>query len=265
MDPLKTLTAHMIVRNEENFVWYAIMSVIDYIDKIIIFDNESKDKTKEIIQTIKNPKIVFEEKTGSVEKLRQEQLERTETKWFMLIDGDEVYPKDTIQSLVEVVKNAEEEKMAIVLRTRNCVGDISHFMPEDTGKYFIFGKTGHFNIRAFRKFGSYKWSGEYPLEAYVDENGNSVNKQDKKLSMLDKYYWHLTHLRRSSLGQNETPKRKGKLKEEIGVSFKILKIPEVFFLERPPNVPPPPFSVNKITLLKSLVKTPLKSLKRKFL
>ncbi len=57
----KTIWAHTLVRNEENFIWFAINSIIDYVDKILIYDLGSTDKTIEIIKTINNQKIILKQ------------------------------------------------------------------------------------------------------------------------------------------------------------------------------------------------------------
>lgn len=57
-----SVTAHMIVKNEDQFIWYAISSVLPYVDKFIIFDTGSTDKTVEIIRLFKDKKIVFKQK-----------------------------------------------------------------------------------------------------------------------------------------------------------------------------------------------------------
>ena len=44
--------AHTLVMNEDRFIWYAVMSVIDYVDKILIFDTGSTDGTVRIIKGI---------------------------------------------------------------------------------------------------------------------------------------------------------------------------------------------------------------------
>ena len=61
----KTLTAHMMLCNEERWCWYAIMSVIDHVDHMIIFDTGSTDRTVEIVKGILveprySQKIIFE-------------------------------------------------------------------------------------------------------------------------------------------------------------------------------------------------------------
>jgi len=51
------IVVHCLVKNEENFIWYAINSVLPFVDKIMIWDNDSTDKTIEIIKSIHSPKI----------------------------------------------------------------------------------------------------------------------------------------------------------------------------------------------------------------
>ena len=58
------ITAHMMVKNEARFVWYSIMSVLDYVDRIRIWDTGSNDGTVEIIESLikeykGNTQIIF--------------------------------------------------------------------------------------------------------------------------------------------------------------------------------------------------------------
>jgi len=39
------ITAQMVVKNEENFVWFAIKSVLPYVKKFLITDTGSTDNT----------------------------------------------------------------------------------------------------------------------------------------------------------------------------------------------------------------------------
>ena len=45
--------ANTVVHNEENFIWFAIMSVVDYVDKVLVYDTGSTDQTVSIIKEIK--------------------------------------------------------------------------------------------------------------------------------------------------------------------------------------------------------------------
>lgn len=253
------ITAHMIVRNEEQWVWYAINSVLPYIERILIYETGSTDTTVAIIKTIKNPKISFNEK-GSVTpkqlvELRNEQIKKTTTEWFMLLDGDEVWPQAALQEHFNLINHATKKVMGIVVSARMCVGDLYHVQDDKAGKYELLGKKGHFNIRMYRKEQGYHWQGEYPLEAYVDEKGVAIQNSSNKLLMVTKSYWHLSYLKRSSVDTH------GKRILEIGKRNDI-KLPEVFFQKRPQIVPSPDVGFSPIERIIAYLRTPLLFLKR---
>lgn len=219
------LTVHMIVYNEENWIYYAINSILPYAEKLIIFDTGSTDKTVATIKLCKSPKIVFEEK-GSADKkrmigLRNAQIARTETDWFMILDGDEVYPDSTIKTICQTINRAPADLYGIYLRNHMCVGDVFHKMPERYGKYELCKERGHLNLRFYRKMSDWRWRGEYPLEYYGGMNGKTINKMCDKLQFVDGYYWHLSFLKRSSIeGRNNIKYHLGeKIKNELPKVF----------------------------------------------
>lgn len=59
--PKKEITAMMRVKNEEEFLMPAILSIIDSVDEFVILDNLSSDKTPEIIKNLKKryPRKIF--------------------------------------------------------------------------------------------------------------------------------------------------------------------------------------------------------------
>ncbi|KKR53922.1 MAG: Glycosyl transferase family 2 [Candidatus Woesebacteria bacterium GW2011_GWD2_40_19] len=40
--------AHTLVKNEEKWLWYSVTSVIDHVDKLLLWDTGSTDKSIEI-------------------------------------------------------------------------------------------------------------------------------------------------------------------------------------------------------------------------
>ena len=176
------VTVQTIVKNEENWVWFSLMSVKDLVKSVIVYDDNSTDKTKEIVESIKDPKISLKPvKTNLPSDLtgfRNEMLKETKTDWFVLLDGDEVWNNTTFKGFLKFLEKQHKDIYAVALHTRNCVGDIYHYLPEEAGEYEILGRKGHLNIRAYRKLPGFHWKGEYPLESYVDEKGDSINSQD---------------------------------------------------------------------------------------
>ncbi len=243
------ITAHCLIRNEENWIWYAINSIIDYVDTILVFDTGSTDRTVEIVKSIKSPKIIFEEK-GIVDKkqyttLRQEMLDRTDTQWFLILDGDEVWPKATIEELVVAMNNSPKEKDAVVVGQWVCMGDIFHYSkPLERYEHSQYpGMKGFRLPRAIRKIKGLHGIGLYGFESYADKNGLNISYWDmKRLIFIKNKFFHMTLLPRSSSRKKdrEVMMRSQKTFFYKGASFpKKLKYPEVFYRKHPTIVPSP--------------------------
>jgi glycosyltransferase involved in cell wall biosynthesis len=232
---MATITAHCLVKNEENFVWYAVKSVINFVDKVIIFDTGSTDKTVEIVQGLVKEypdKIIFEEK-GECDKkrhteLRQEMVDRTTTDWFMILDGDEVWTRRGMEEALKVIDDNISVE-CLIAPFYLCVGDVYHYSWR--GKFGIRGRKIHATPRFFKKLPGIHWNGEYGKDFIVDVEGVVVFKKDPVL-FLENKFWHLTHLWRSaSQGEYSSGgNRKTKLIPTYFIIGKKIKgeIPKIF-------------------------------------
>lgn len=194
------LTTHTIVKNEQNWIRPALLSVIDQVDRMLVWDTGSSDKTVAIIKSINSPKIVFAQK-GPVDRqqlvnLRNLQIKTTRTPWFILLDGDEIWPKNNLIQLIKGIEKAQPNTIALVNRTKNCIGDLHHFLPESKGRYHIGPWQGHLNIRAIRNLPGLAVIGEYPQESYVYKD-KALQDQPENLEFVDTWYLHTTHLKRT--------------------------------------------------------------------
>lgn len=198
----KLLTAHCIIKNEENVIYYSIMSIIDHVDYIFIFDTGSQDKTISIVEKLVKrypEKIIFEKKGVSDKnrhtQLRQEMIDRTETEWFMIIDGDEVWTKRGVDEVIEKI-NTDTDTQCFIAPFYLCVGDIFHHSWR--GLFTIRGKKIHATARIFRNQAGIHWSGEYGRDVIVEKNG-AIIAENTKTEFLKNRFWHLTHLKRSNI------------------------------------------------------------------
>ena len=203
------ITLHSIVKNEDRFVKAALISALvsKDVERALVWDAGSTDSTVSEILSIKDSRIEFMEKGNAgrrqLVKLRNEQLEMTKTPWFMLIDGDEIWPEENLQQLILAIKKCGNQTIALVNRTRNAVGDLYHYLPDSDGHYQIGPWTGHLNVRAINNLQGLIVKGEYPDEWY-ELNGKKIQDQPEKLEFVDTWYLHTTHLKRSGSWLSES-------------------------------------------------------------
>lgn len=266
------ITGHMIVKNEDRFIWYAISSVLPYVDKFLIYDTGSTDDTAKIIKGFKSKKIIFKQilvdDVSEIAKLRDNQIKETETDWFWIVDGDEIYSKSLCEEIQNIIKTEGDELEGIVVGRYDLLGDVYHYQDESVGAYDMLGRTGHMALRLINKKntpGLYV-SGNYPYEEYFDKNNTDLIFHSKENFRFTKdKLFHAMYLERSSQGANlEDTFHRRKYKIETGHKFpEHYKFPEVFFARKPSFIPDVTGDRSNIyNLLASLI-TPIKSLKRK--
>lgn len=220
-------TVHCLIKNEDAFIRYALLSVIDAADKVLVYDTGSTDATVSIVRELQaqyQGKIMLEEK-GPCDKarhtaLRQEMIVATTTEWFMILDGDEVWTK---RGMAEAIGHMREGSADIIeTYFYECVGDIYH-----THK-----KPGYKTIR-FARTSSVRWQGEYGLDLLVDATSGVSAIDCQKTVQLCEKYWHMTHLVRSSIDAKDYSSG-GPRQEKIRLTYTWIgkkiseSVPEVF-------------------------------------
>jgi glycosyltransferase involved in cell wall biosynthesis len=265
----KGVTAHMVVKNEDRWVYFAINSVLPYVDTFLITDTGSTDHTVSLIKSINSPKIVFTKvhvKTrADLSAVRQSQINQTQTDWIWIVDGDEIYPDALSSEITSAI--ADKSKSIIVVRRYDLLGDVYHKQLESVGSYQMYGHTGHLLVRLINKtkLGSLTVSGDYPLESYYTQDGTKVNDLPAKdVYITNHALYHAMYLKRSSLGRNLSMFNRGKYKYERGMKIDS-KPPEVFSQDYPRSLPSPLAPRGLAYELLASILTPLKQLKRKFL
>ncbi len=273
-----TLWAHTLVKNEDKYLWYSVMSVINYVDKILLWDTGSTDRTVEIIKEIgrRYPKKVIFKEFGTVDPAlftiaRQKMLKETKSDWVIIVDGDEVWWDEKIREVRQVIDKNGSVLDSIVSKYCNVIGDIYHYQDESTGKYNIDGKVGYLTIRAFnRNIKGIEFAKPHGQQGIYD--GKSVllqNRDPKKRYWQDGYsYLHFTNMQRSTKRSEDlkVPKRGFKLKYEIGHGFdRDYYYPEVFFNDRPSEISNVWSKADTGYQTRALIYTPMRFIKRKLI
>lgn len=271
----KKITAHVLVKNEARFIWYSVMSVINYVDRVRIWDTGSTDGTLEIIEHVAklNKDIYFkksDENKFDEAAIRSEMLQNDNSDWIVIVDGDEIWWDDSIKKVVDTINSSGDNIESIVVPTYNMVGDVFHYQEKQAGRYNLAGRVGHYGLRAFSKrIPGLTTKGEHGIFGWFDAEGKRIEERDpSKIVFVDAPYLHVTHLQRSNkkFGDNEVYKRSRKLKYEIGNEFpKDFYYPEVFFRSRPKIVPSVWNSHGPAFKFRAFFETPVRKIYRRTL
>lgn len=273
----KTIWAQTLVKNEGRFIWFAVKSVIDFVDKIIIWDTGSSDDTVKIIKLLQQEypkKIEFKEigevDANGIKKARQQMLDATLSNWFLLLDGDEVWWESSIRQIKELIDKRGEEIELIVNPFYSVIGDIYHYQEEIAGRYNLLGRTGHLSVRAVnRKIPGLHIEKPYGQEGFFDSDKKAIQDRDqKRMVYLNAPYMHFSNIIRSDLKEADEKviQRKRKIRFEIGNKFpKKFKYPEVFYLPKPEFIADHWQKMSAGFRLRATIETPLRKIKRRII
>ena len=266
----ESIVAHTLVKNEARWLWYSASSVVNYVDKILLWDTGSTDGTLDIIDELKKKypgKIEFKEydevTSETFTKARQEMLDATNSDWFIILDGDEIWFEDSIRKVIEGIKKDGDGIESIVVPTINLVGDIFHYQEKSAGKYKFGNRVGHYNLRAInRSIPGLHSQGIHGVWGWADGKGKMIQDRDT-YKFVDAPYLHATNLRRS-VADAGVIKRSKKYRFEIGEEFpKDYYYPEVFFRDKPAELTSPWNPMSADYKFRAFIETPLRKFKRR--
>lgn len=130
---MSEITVHCLVRNEERFVRPAIMSVLPLAERVLVVDTGSTDTTLDVLSSIQSDKVEIIQKNASgpreLSECRNEMIERTTTEWFMLVDGDEIYPAHSVRRILEEIRTAPPNIHQIDIHRKDFVGSFNFILP----------------------------------------------------------------------------------------------------------------------------------------
>jgi glycosyltransferase involved in cell wall biosynthesis len=270
-----SIWAHTLVKNEDRYLWFSVTSVIDCVDKMLLWDTGSTDKTLDIIKELIKlypSKIIYKE-VGEVDidqftSIRAQMLKETHGDWVLIVDGDEVWWDGTIKALRDEIWQGESLD-TVVVGYYNLLGDIFHYDSEKNGDYKIDNIKGHITIRAINmEISGLNVSKPHGQQGFFDGNGKLIQDlpKERRKFIKGKSYLHFTHLSRSSEYDFNVPKRLKKQRKELGQVFPLdFFYPEVFFRPQPTFVPSPWNISPSIYELRAKIISPLRDLKKSLL
>jgi tetratricopeptide (TPR) repeat protein len=107
-----TVSACMIVKNEEELLGDCLASIRDWVDEIIVVDTGSTDRTVEIAESY-GSKVFHHPWEGDFSKARNQSLSYATGEWIFIIDADERMYSEDIPELQRLLRNSRVEVISI--------------------------------------------------------------------------------------------------------------------------------------------------------
>lgn len=103
------LTALICAKNEQDFIGLCLEHLIPHVDEIIVIDNGSTDRTKEIASKYDTVKLFDFPETIDMSAVRNFSLYKATGDWFIQVDPDELYPASEMRKIREFIETADEK------------------------------------------------------------------------------------------------------------------------------------------------------------
>ena len=109
MPEKNTISACLVVHNEEKLIGRCLESIKNLVDEIIVVhDGPCQDKTLEIAMNFTN-KIFEREQIGSMEPHLAFAYNNSHSEWMMRIDADEFFEQQALSQIKQLVEKAPEK------------------------------------------------------------------------------------------------------------------------------------------------------------
>jgi glycosyltransferase involved in cell wall biosynthesis len=173
-----------MVKNEEEFVGYALMSAYRHVDQMVVVDGGSSDGTCAIIEFIireldTEHKITFWSDPRPKNKLiltRNDMLARCTGEWILRLEGDEVYTDEHISSVRRYLEEGRihPKTMSAGWPYYFFAGNLDSIVP--VGEFFTFATIMIRNFEGIHAAHHHKDGHEsFYDEGWFDGDGNNVS------------------------------------------------------------------------------------------
>lgn len=115
---MNKLSVVLATYNEEKNIEDCIKSFSDIADETIIFDESSKDKTREIAERL-GAKVFKVDHEALFHKTKQKAIDKAQFEWILQMDADERITPDLNKEIVEVINDEKNIYSAFYIKRKN--------------------------------------------------------------------------------------------------------------------------------------------------
>ena len=149
----------ILTKNEEENIIDCLEKIL-WVDEIIIIDDNSEDRTIEVIKSLNNGKIKIYERwlNNNFSEQRNFGLSKSTKEWVLFIDADERVSEELKDELNSIVINKDRKSIGFLIKRVDYIG----------GKKLKYGEVGNLKLLRFAKRGSGSWVGSVHEEWQID-------------------------------------------------------------------------------------------------
>lgn len=137
----------ILTKNEEKNI-KACLETVQWSNEIIVIDDNSEDKTREIAEKI-GAKVFTHALENDFAMQRNFGLSKATNEWVLFVDADERVPDTLATEVLYVTSQVLNDTVAYFVRRVDSMW----------GKKLLFGETGNIKLLRLAKKGSGEWSG----------------------------------------------------------------------------------------------------------
>lgn len=178
----------MINRNSEKTIKKAVLSVKDIIDELIIIDDNSTDKSLEVVKKL-YPKAIIKTRAlnGDFASQRNYALSLAKNNWVVMIDTDEALSPALRKEILTVLRNPQFK--AYTSRRDNLV--FNKFYPATSGRPILHRSSLKFKYKLHEQIEGIKFGYlKQPLLHYNWQGVEDMIKQINRYSTLEALKWY---------------------------------------------------------------------------
>ncbi|HSX40331.1 MAG TPA: glycosyltransferase family 2 protein [Candidatus Saccharimonadales bacterium] len=170
-----SITGIVLVKNEETLIQKCLDNLL-FCDQLIIIDDNSTDKSREILETWakkENVQIFKRKLNDDFSAQRNFGLEKVKGEWVLFVDADEIVSAKLADEIKTKVQYVSEQITGFYIKRRDFLW----------GKELKYGETGNMQLLRLARKGSGEWKGK------VHERWEIKGKTN----MLENALYHYPH------------------------------------------------------------------------